>query len=755
MGKGLRYCRNPSAEANPLSPQSPKKTRPTRRRVRGRTARQATAIPLKPSPAGLDRENRTLRLIGGCNQALLRATDETELIKSICHILVDKGGYRMAWVGLAEIIDGEKRVRPVAHAGHTDGFLYRTKITWDESEFGRGPTGTAIRGGKPVFIHDITKDPDFVPWRKDVLQRGYASCISLPLKDRGEIFGAMTIYSLQVEAFDEREIEILAEMAGDLAYGIGALRIAAGHARLETELRASERQLNLILNNVSDIIFSISVEEDGGFRFAWANDRFLAATGLNKDQVVGLPVSQVIPEPAHALVFGKYREAIRTKKAVFWEEVSEYPAGKKYGQVTMVPVDDATGVCRHLIGLVHDATESRQAEEKLKESERKYRELVENANSVILRWTRDGRLTYLNEFGQKFFGYRAEEITGRNVIGTIVPETETSGRDLARLMDRILADPAAFEQNTNENMRRNGERVWIAWTNKIVRDEDGQVKEILSIGTDITARKKAEDEVRELNQGLEKRVADRTAELAIERDRAEAADRLKSAFLAIMSHELRTPLNSIIGFTGILLQQLAGPLNDEQRKQLGMVQESARHLLALINDVLDISKIEAGQMQVHPERFILEDSLRKAAGLVAPLAEKRGLELKLDIPPGLGEIVSDPQRVEQILINLLNNAVKFTPKGTVTLGAAVEGPLARVWVADTGMGIKREDFDKLFRSFQQIDTGLSRQHEGTGLGLAICKRLAGLLGGDIRLESEWGKGSRFTLTLPLERGARP
>ncbi len=299
----------------------------------------------------------------------------------------------------------------------------------------------------------------------------------------------------------------------------------------------------------------------------------------------------------------------------------------------------------------------------MQKSERKYRELVENANSIILRWTRDGRITFLNEFGQRFFGYSAEEIIGRHVMGTIVPATESDGRNLHRLMDQILADPAAFEQNINENIRSNGERVWISWTNRIVRDAQGQVSEILSIGTDITERKRAEEVIRELNITLEQRVAERTAELAVARDRAEAADRLKSAFLATMSHELRTPLNSIIGFTGIILQELAGPLNAEQRKQLEMVRDSSRHLLALINDVLDISKIEAGQLEVTIEPFDLRSSIEKAVGIVKPLVDKKGLALRLDIAPEIGGFASDARRVEQILINLLNNAIKFTDRG--------------------------------------------------------------------------------------------
>jgi signal transduction histidine kinase len=220
---------------------------------------------------------------------------------------------------------------------------------------------------------------------------------------------------------------------------------------------------------------------------------------------------------------------------------------------------------------------------------------------------------------------------------------------------------------------------------------------------------------------------------------------------------LRTPLNSIIGFTGILLQGLAGSLNPEQTKQLGMVRNSARHLLALINDVLDISKIEAGQLQVAREPFDLRDSITKIVGLVMPLAEKKGLALRVELPQEPGRIVSDPRRVEQILLNLLNNAIKFTEVGEVTLKAELVPDInrtphsvLRVAIADTGIGIKPEDLATLFQPFRQVDSGLTRNHEGTGLGLAICRRLANLLGGDIHAESVWQQGSKFTLTLPRQ-----
>ena len=237
-------------------------------------------------------------------------------------------------------------------------------------------------------------------------------------------------------------------------------------------------------------------------------------------------------------------------------------------------------------------------------------------------------------------------------------------------------------------------------------------------------------------------------------EKAQEADRIKSAFLATMSHELRTPLNSIIGFTGILLQGLAGPLNEEQAKQLGMVQKSARHLLSLINDVLDISKIEAGELEIQVSSFDLSSSIDRALALVAPLAEHKGLKMEVELAPGIGPIATDQRRLEQILINLLNNAIKFTSQGGVRLLCRLEAGRYCIQVIDTGIGIRQQDLSGLFQPFHQVDTGPSRRHEGTGLGLAICNRLVARMGGSISVTSGPGKGSTFTVLLPREIAAQ-
>lgn len=553
--------------------------------------------------------------------------------------------------------------------------------------------------------------------------------------------------------------------------------------------------------------------------------------------------------------------------------------------------------------IVKEEEKRNQAEQRLQESERKYRELVQNANSIILRWNRAGEITFLNEFGQKFFGYSEKEILGRHVVGTIVPETESTGRDLSPLMDEICAHPEVFEKNINENINRNGERVWISWTNKIVKDSEGQVLEILSIGSDITDRKQAEDALRQSEEKffkafhatpdaivisrasdglllevndvfvrqtgysreeaqarttveldlwddtndreryvaalksegrvremearfrtksgnvldglvsgegmvlgvqpclltiirditerkkteaelekyrlhLEDLVNERTIELEAKTNELEQSqktlqslledmnkakkeletanerlknlDQLKSMFIASMSHELRTPLNSIIGFTGMTLQGLSGELNEEQKDNLARAYQAAKHLLALITDVIDISKIEAGRLDLFPEELSLKKVIDEAIVTVQPQLKEKRLTLAVDVPEDV-KLNTDRKRLLQCLINFLSNGVKFTEKGGITITAREHDADAEISVTDTGIGIAEEDMPKLFEPFERLDTHLRVKAGGTGLGLYLTKKLAtDILQGSISVQSVEGHGSTFTLRVPKD-----
>ena len=254
-----------------------------------------------------------------------------------------------------------------------------------------------------------------------------------------------------------------------------------------------------------------------------------------------------------------------------------------------------------------------------------------------------------------------------------------------------------------------------------------------------------------LQENLFNPLAELNRELAATNEELAQANQLKSQFLANMSHELRTPLNSINGYTEMLLNEVYGPLTDEQRDRLYRVQRNGQSLLALINDVLDLSKIEAGRVELDLLPIQLETVINVVCSVILPLASERGLTVSQDISPDLPPLLADEARLRQILTNLLSNAIKFTEIGEVSIRASADtdGQQIRIAVADTGIGIPKESFDDIFSEFQQVDGSSTRQHGGTGLGLAISRRLARMHGGDILVESQPGKGSTFTVILPV------
>jgi PAS domain S-box-containing protein len=402
-----------------------------------------------------------------------------------------------------------------------------------------------------------------------------------------------------------------------------------------------------------------------------------------------------------------------------------------------------------LIGMGVDVSQRAMAERALRESEARYHTTLDRLSEGCQILSHDWEYLYLNDAAVVHNRRSRGELLGRTMpeVWPGIEETEV----FALLRGAMTSGEARHAEI--EYQFADGSRHWYDVRCQPVPEG------IFVLSIDIDDRKQIEAELADVREGLERTVDTRTAELQRALVRAEAADRLKSAFLATMSHELRTPLNSILGFTGLMLQELPGPLVPEQARQLGMVRTSARHLLDLINDVLDISKIEAGQLEVRVAPFAVQESVARVVAIVQPAADAKRLTLRVELPEALPPIVSDRRRVDQILLNLLHNAVKFTERGGVVLRVEVglpgdpSAPWIRCRVTDTGIGIADRDLGALFTPFRQVDTGLSRQHEGTGLGLAISRRLATLLGGTIEAESVVGSGSDFTLTLPLAVGA--
>lgn len=438
------------------------------------------------------------------------------------------------------------------------------------------------------------------------------------------------------------------------------------------------------------------------------------------------------------------------------------------GQRVALDTPDELGtLARSFNGLMQslqDTTVSKSSLEEaygaLQESEEKYRELVSNANALILRLDMNGRITYFNEYAERFFGYGSAEILGQPVLGSILPPVESeSGRDLSGMVAAALADPAKFADNENENITRDGRRVHVRWANRVILDAHKQPIGILSIGQDITEKKLIDKELERHRNHLEELVRERTAALSVAKEAAEAANRAKTIFLANMSHELRTPLNGIMGMTDLALLRATDP---KQVHYLETVMQSSRQLLGVIANILDISKIEAERLSLEQADFRLGEVIDHVRGLLARNAEEKNLQLVFDIPATMTDrhLKGDPLRLGQIIINLAGNAIKFTEQGAVMVRAAVtredDAHVQLLFeVQDTGIGIAEQDRRRLFTAFEQADNSMTRKYGGTGLGLAISKRLVTMMGGDIGVVSEPGKGSRFWFSVTLGKGAMP
>jgi PAS domain S-box-containing protein len=406
--------------------------------------------------------------------------------------------------------------------------------------------------------------------------------------------------------------------------------------------------------------------------------------------------------------------------------------------------------------LTSEITERKAAEQALQLSEAKYRELVDNANAPILRMAPDGTVTYFNECAESLFGFSLSEIAGQHVVNTIVPPLESeTGRDLAAMMRMILADPAAFEHNENENITRDGQRVIVSWANQAILGADNQIVGVLSIGQDVTAKRALEKELANHRIRLEEEVAERTADLALAKEAAESANVAKSAFLANMSHEIRTPLNAITGMAHLLRRAGATP---QQQERLSKIDLAGQHLLEIIDAILDLSKIEAGKLTLEENNISVGAIVSNVLSMLHDRAAAKGLQLESVASFAHPHLLGDQTRLQQALLNFAGNAIKFTASGgritfrTQLIEDNSSNMLLRFSVEDTGIGIAPEKASRIFSPFEQADSSTTRQYGGTGLGLAITRKLAELMGGETGLHSRPGVGSTFWFTARLKKG---
>lgn len=504
----------------------------------------------------------------------------------------------------------------------------------------------------------------------------------------------------------------------------------------------AERWLAAIVESSDDAIIGKSLD---GIVTSW-NAGAQRIFGYSADEVIGRPITILIP---HDLW---HEETEILKRLRSGERVDHFDTTRvrKDGStiaisLTISPIRDTAGAITGISKIARDVTEhkqllAREAASRVEMlAERKFRELIENAPDAILQVDSMGQIILANRTAELVFGYSRDELIGTSV-DALVPENARARHPAHRKGFEAAGESRPMGIGLDLHaVRKDGTEFPVEISLSPNRTEGGV--NITAVIRDVTERKRTERQIHSLEQSY-------TAELEARHKEAERLNQLKSEFIASVSHELRTPLHTIIGFAELLGEEGVGSLNEKQRRFVHHIQTDSEHLLGLINDVLDLSRIEAGGLVVRTETLALQAAITEAVNAIRPQASGKQVVVREDRIPN-ASVVADPLRMRQILYNLLSNGVKFTdPGGEVVVTATVEEDFVQITVADTGLGISAEECGRIFDKFYQVGYTTTGVRQGTGLGLTICKQLVEIQCGRIWVESEPGKGSRFHFTLP-------
>jgi PAS domain S-box-containing protein len=526
------------------------------------------------------------------------------------------------------------------------------------------------------------------------------------------------------------------------------------HINDEMKHRASaERWLAAIVESSDDAILSMDLS---GIITSWN----VAATrifGYEMQEAVGRPVS-LLAWPGEEERIELFLESLRHGERVDHTEVSrKHKNGKKIlVSLSLSPIVDSTGTIIGIAKIARDITEQAEAAKALEDSklrlsdqeanaraqmlaEGRFRELIENAPDAILQVDTAGVIIIANRTAETMFGYTREELMGQKV-DLLVPDAHRAAHPGHRkaFANAGLTRPMGLGLDLFAQ-RKDGSKFPVEISLSPMTTETGV--HVTAVIRDVTERKLTEQRVRSLQESY-------MTELEARHKEAERLNHLKSEFMASISHELRTPLHTIIGFAELLEEEGEGPLNPKQKRFLHHIHVDSEHLLGLINDVLDLSRIEAGGLHLRTEPVGLLKIIAESINAIQPYADSRSVAIRMGNEIDFS-VMADPMRLRQILYNLLSNGAKFTqPGGEVRVDAVVEDSTVRVTISDTGLGIAPEECTRIFEKFYQVGFTPVGVREGTGLGLAISKQLVEMQKGTIWVESALGKGSKFHFTLP-------
>ncbi len=538
-------------------------------------------------------------------------------------------------------------------------------------------------------------------------------------------FGLFESIILFVEEYSNREIGGMLTLLIYLtfAFGIFSLRrwmelenALVLQEQAEKNIREKDKRYRALFEESNDVIAILNEE-----KVLDLNKKGRTALGLGNGNLVDVSLGTLVPKEYLQTV----REALKATLANGTSRF-EIKFQKQNGAIIDVEVNSSSLSLedREVQFVVRDITSRKRAEKMENESQERLNKIIDNALcGILLVEVSTHEIVEVNPAAEEMIGLPKDEIVG-NVCHQFVCPAEINKcpiTDLGETVDR-----------SERLMLRNGRGEHLSVLKSVVPVKIGGKEYLIESFIDLSERKKAEQELLQ-------------AKLA-----AESANRAKSEFLTTMSHELRTPLSAIIGFSDVMLEGMSGEFNEQNTKFLNNISNSGKHLLSLINNILDLSKIEAGKMELDMEMFSVSEAFSYTRAVTSGLAMKKDITIKYDLEPEL-LIYADRIRFKQVIYNLMSNAIKFTPKGgSVEVLAAKAGNSVRVSISDTGIGISEKDQKLLFQPFRQVDSSINRQYEGTGLGLALVRKFVELHGGKVWVESETGKGSTFTFELPLK-----